>query len=123
MEHDMDIDLDQIKVEEEEILVCDLCPKQCYGHKELSRHKKQAHLDTKQYTCEECGVSVTGARAFYSHRRRHKKYQCPKCDLKITKKQMKENENAKHLSRYHKVDQKTYDSDRKSFHFVKVPII
>ena len=50
-------------------------------------------------------------------------YQCPKCDLKITKKQMKENENAKHLSRHHKVDQKTYDSDRQSFHFIKVPII
>ena len=50
-------------------------------------------------------------------------YQCPKCDFKITKKQMKENENAKHLSRHHKVDQKTYDSDRMSFHFKKVPII
>ena len=75
-----DDDLDQIKVEEEEILVCDLCPKQCYGHKELSRHKKQAHLDTKEYTCEECGDSVKGARAFYSHRRRHKKFQCPKCE-------------------------------------------
>ena len=50
-------------------------------------------------------------------------YQCPKCDLKITKKQMRENEHAKHLSRDHKVDQKTYDSDRKSFHFKKVQII
>ena len=50
-------------------------------------------------------------------------YQCPKCDFKITKKQMKENENAKHLSRHHKVDQKTYDRDRLSFHFKKVPII
>ena len=78
MEHD-DIDLDQIKVEEDEILVCDLCPKQCYGSKELARHKKAAHLDTKQYTCEECGVSVKGARAFYNHKRRHKKFECPKC--------------------------------------------
>ena len=50
-------------------------------------------------------------------------YQCPKCDLKITKKQMRENENAKHLSGHHKVDQKTYDSDRESFHFKKVQII
>ena len=50
-------------------------------------------------------------------------YQCPKCDFKLTKNQMKENGNAKHLSRHHKVDQKTYDSDRMSFHFKKVPII
>ena len=77
---EMDVDIEQIKVEEEEILVCDLCSKQCYGHKELAKHKKQAHLDTKQYTCEECGVSVKGARAFYNHKRRHKKFQCPKCE-------------------------------------------
>ena len=50
-------------------------------------------------------------------------YQCPKCDLRISKKQMRENENAKHLSRHHKIDQKTYDSDRKSFHFKKIQII
>ena len=81
MEHDMDVSLDQIKVEEEEILVCDLCPKQCHGHKELAKHKKRVHLDTKEYTCEECGVCVKGAMAFYNHRRRHKKkYECPKCN-------------------------------------------
>ena len=50
-------------------------------------------------------------------------YQCPKCDLKITKKQMRENENARHLQRHHKVDQKAYDRDRKSFHFIKVPLV
>ena len=55
---EMDVDIVQIKVEEEEILVCDLCSMQCYGHKELAKHKKQAHLDTKQYTCEECGQCV-----------------------------------------------------------------
>ena len=79
-EMDVEIDLEQIKVEEEEILVCDLCPKVCYGHKELAKHKKHAHLDNKQYTCEECGQCVKGARAFYNHKRRHKKFHCPKCE-------------------------------------------
>ena len=79
-ETDVDIDLDQIKVEDEEILACDLCPKQCYGHKQLSKHKMQAHLDKKEYTCEVCGVCVKGARSFYNHKRNHKKYQCPKCE-------------------------------------------
>ena len=78
-ETDVDIDLDQIKVEEEEVIMCDLCSKVCYGQKELAKHKKAAHLDTKQYTCEECGECIKGAIAFYNHKRRHKKYQCPKC--------------------------------------------
>ena len=75
-----DIDIDQIKVEEEEILVCDLCPTQCYGGRELAKHKKQVHLDKRDFTCEECGLSVKGARAFSNHKRRHKKFQCPKCE-------------------------------------------
>ena len=77
MEYDSDID--QIKVEEEEILVCDLCPKQCYGGKELAQHKRRMHLDTREYTCEECGVQVKGVRALANHRRHHKKFECPKC--------------------------------------------
>ena len=76
----MELDLDQIKVEEEELLVCDLCPHQCYGGKELAKHKRQAHLDKRDYTCEECGKSVKGARAFSNHKRRHQKFQCPKCE-------------------------------------------
>ena len=70
-----DIELDQIKLEE---IQCDQCPKECYGQDELVKHKRAAH-DTREFTCEECGKSITGSRAFYSHRRRHKKFQCPKC--------------------------------------------
>ena len=71
-----DIELDQIKLEE---IQCDQCPKECYGQDELVKHKRAAH-DTREFTCEECGKSITGSRAFYSHRRRHKKFQCPKCE-------------------------------------------
>ena len=42
--------------------------------------KKEAHLDTRKYSCEECDKRVIGSRAFFSHRRRHKKFQCPKCE-------------------------------------------
>ena len=72
-----DNEIDQIKLEEE--IQCDQCPKECYGQDELNKHKKVAH-DTREFTCEECGKSVKGSRAFYNHRRRHKKFQCPKCE-------------------------------------------
>ena len=71
--------VDKIKLEEGEVLTCDLCPKLSYGKQKFVRHMKEAHLDNKQYKCDECSKTFTGGRAYYSHRRVHKKFQCPKC--------------------------------------------
>ena len=81
IQHVMDdqIDVDPLKVEKDEVLECDMCPKQCCSQKELIKHKYQAHLDKREYTCKECGEILKGERAFYNHKRRHKTFQCPKC--------------------------------------------
>lgn len=85
--------MDHIK-EEGEILVCERCPKHYYGQKELVKHMKQAHLDTKQYNCDDCSKILTGARAFQNHRRCHKRFKCTKCG-----KNLSINDKASHMRR------------------------
>ena len=94
--------VDKIKLEEGEVLTCDLCPKLSYGKQKFVRHMKEAHLDNKQYNCEECSKTFTGSRAFYNHRKVHKVFQCPKCfkNLIIDSK-------ARHLRRCQGITDKT----------------
>ena len=46
---------------------------------QLFKDVKKEHQDIKQYNCNDCNKILTGARAFYNHKRCHKKFKCTKC--------------------------------------------
>ena len=81
VESDMELELDDIKVEvesNEDELVCEICSKEFNSKKSLTYHRNSAHK-LKEYTCMDCGKELIGSKKYHDHRRSHKTFECPKC--------------------------------------------
>ena len=77
----------------------------------------------KAEECSKTSRNMSGDSSSNSNRRTSRSlYYCPlnNCTFRISKKQMREKEHAKHLRRHHKITQKQYDADRTAFHFKKM---
>ena len=87
-----------------------------FKHPSIKVAKREKALKT------ESDGSTTTSSSHSSGSSKQSQYQCPLqgCNFKISKKQMKERENAYHLQSCHNITQKMYDSDREAFNFRKI---
>ena len=70
---------EEIKVEEDEVVMCDECTQEFYTQKSLSSHKKLKH-DKREFVCSDCGETVVGMRKYHDHKRRkHQMFDCTIC--------------------------------------------
>ena len=77
-----DFNEDEIKVEEDDVVVCEECSQEFFSEQSLSQHKKKKH-DKREFTCYDCGEYVVGMRKFIDHKRKHEKFDCTICSQSI----------------------------------------
>ena len=81
------------------------------------------HFQQKAKKCSKTSTNMSGDSSSNSNGRSGRSfYYCPldNCTFRISKRQMREKEHAKHLRRHHKITQKQYDADKTAFHFKKM---
>ncbi|KAK6167846.1 hypothetical protein SNE40_021783 [Patella caerulea] len=63
----------------EKQLFCDICNKECYGEKQLDKHRKLQHNIEKPQICQICGETFESNKLLRSHVAKHKRFKGEKC--------------------------------------------
>ena len=70
---------------DQDVLVCEKCPKTFDSVKSLASHKKKNHSE-KKFICSTCGYEVFGNKNYNNHIRKHQdKEKCNKCGKEVVK--------------------------------------